>query len=160
MNFQKLLSPIYPYTTLFRSPPPPSTSLIDGRVHSSWNPIQPEPRGRNKQRDVAWALRKDVHAKSSARRCSTWSGVVSWARTSSLTKICRAVSNIFRSPVESPFSRSRMARLRTTSATSKMFPDLIFSMLARKRRFQLLDISVSRSEEHTSELQSRENLVC
>src|SRR5665811_2161134 len=40
------------------------------------------------------------------------------------------------SPVESPFSISRRARLRTTSASSKTSPVLIFSRLYLKRQVQ------------------------
>src|ERR671915_23863 len=49
------------------------------------------------------------------------------------------------SPVESPFSCSRMARLRTTSASSKTSPVLIFSRLCLKRRFQFLGIWLTSS---------------
>ncbi len=45
------------------------------------------------------------------------------------------------SPVERPFSHSRIARLRTTSASSKTSPVLIFSRLYLKRRFQFFGIS-------------------
>ena len=45
------------------------------------------------------------------------------------------------SPVDSPFSHSRIARLRTTSASSKTSPVLIFSRLYLKRRFQFFGIS-------------------
>ncbi len=49
------------------------------------------------------------------------------------------------SPVERPFSISRMARLRTTSASSKTSPVLIFSRLYLKRRFQFFGISETSS---------------
>ena len=49
------------------------------------------------------------------------------------------------SPVESPFSISRIARLRTTSASSKTSPVLIFSRLYLNRRFQFFGISETSS---------------
>ena len=49
------------------------------------------------------------------------------------------------SPVESPFSVSRMARLRTTSASSNTSPVLIFSRLCLKRRFQFFGIWLTSS---------------
>ena len=67
---------------------------------------------------------------------------MSFAYISSEARIFFAFTNICFSPVESPFSRSRRARLRTTSASSRMSPVFILSRLCLKRRFQFFGISV------------------
>ncbi len=54
------------------------------------------------------------------------------------------------SPVERPFSLSRMARLRTTSASSNTSPVLIFSRLCLKRRFQFFGIWLTSSRRTVS----------
>ncbi len=69
------------------------------------------------------------------------SASVSRAYMNSLARIFFARVYICFSPVESPFSISRMARLRTTSASSKTSPVLIFSRLYLNRRFQFLGMS-------------------
>ena len=51
-----------------------------------------------------------------------------------------AFENICFSPVDRPFSWSRCARLRTTSASSKMSPVFILSRLCLNRRFQFFGI--------------------
>ena len=64
------------------------------------------------------------------------------AYISSLMRIFFALTNICFSPVESPLSRSRRERFRTTSASSKMSPVFILSRLCLKRRFQFFGIVV------------------
>src|SRR5438445_1408011 len=70
------------------------------------------------------------------------SSSMSFAYISSLARIFLALTNICFSPVESPFSRSRRDRFRTTSANSRMSPVFILSRLCLKRRFQFLGICV------------------
>jgi hypothetical protein len=65
---------------------------------------------------------------------------------SSEARIFFAFTNICFSPVERPFSLLRTARLRTTSASSKMLPVFILSRLCLKRRFQFFGISVEPPE--------------
>src|SRR5690348_528892 len=65
-----------------------------------------------------------------------------FAYISSEARIFFAFTNICFSPVESPFSWSRSARLRTTSASSITSPVFILSRLCLKRRFQFFGISV------------------
>src|SRR6185437_14544137 len=65
-----------------------------------------------------------------------------FAYMSSEARIFFALTYICFSPVERPFSPSRSARFRTTSASSKMSPVFILSRLCLKRRFQFLGISV------------------
>ena len=67
---------------------------------------------------------------------------MSFAYISSEARIFFAFTNICFSPVERPFSRSRRARFRTTSASSRMSPVFILSRLCLKRRFQFFGISV------------------
>src|SRR5438874_372574 len=67
---------------------------------------------------------------------------MSLAYMSSLERIFLALTNICFSPVERPFSWSRSARLRTTSASSKMSPVFILSRLCLKRRFQFFGMFV------------------
>ena len=66
--------------------------------------------------------------------------------------MCLTLLNICFSPVERPFSWSRRARLRTTSAISSTSPVLILSWLCLTRRFQFMGILVgsSRSTPSTS----------
>ena len=65
-----------------------------------------------------------------------------FAYMSSEARIFFALTYICFSPVERPFSPSRSARFRTTSASSKMSPVFILSRLCLKRRFQFFGISV------------------
>ena len=67
---------------------------------------------------------------------------MSLAYMSSEARIFFAFTNICFSPVDRPFSRSRRARFRTTSASSRMSPVFILSRLCLKRRFQFFGISV------------------
>ena len=71
---------------------------------------------------------------------------MSFAYMSSEARIFFAFTNICFSPVERPFSLSRTARFRTTSASSKMLPVFILSRLCLKRRFQFFGISVEPPE--------------
>ena len=70
-----------------------------------------------------------MFSSTSSRNCVACSSSKSRAYMSSLARIFLAFENICFSPVESPLSACRMARLRTTSATSKMSPVLSLSRL-------------------------------
>src|SRR5512132_408525 len=84
-------------------------------------------------------------AMSSSRWPSASSSSISSAYISSEARIFLARVYICFSPVERPFSVSRMARLRTTSASSYTSPVLIFSRLCLKRRFQFFGIWLTSS---------------
>ena len=75
-----------------------------------------------------------------------------FAYISSEASMRLTLPNICFSPVDRPFSASRRARLRTTSASSSGSPVPIFSRLCLTRRFQLTGILVgsSRSTPTTS----------
>ena len=70
---------------------------------------------------------------------------ISSAYISSDARIFFARVNICFSPVDKPFSDSRMARLRTTSASSYTSPVRILSRLCLKRRFQFLGMMLTSS---------------
>src|SRR5919204_4600310 len=80
--------------------------------------------------------------RTSSSHSAASSSSMSFAYISSLARIFLALTNICFSPVESPFSRSRNERFRTTSASSRMSPVFILSRLCLKRRFQFLGICV------------------
>ncbi len=69
-------------------------------------------------------------ARTSSSRASALSSLVFSARASSLTRIWRALASILFSPAESPRSRSRRHRSRTTSATLMTSPEASFSRFA------------------------------
>src|SRR5581483_8656653 len=79
---------------------------------------------------------------TSSSHSAACSSVMSFAYISSEARIFLALTNICFSPVERPLSWSRKARLRTTSASSRMSPVFILSRLCLNRRFQFFGISV------------------
>src|SRR5205823_12883704 len=81
-------------------------------------------------------------ARTPSSHSAASSSSMSLAYISSLARIFLALTNICFSPVERPFSWSRSARFRTTSASSKMSPVFILSRLCLKRRFQFFGICV------------------
>ena len=70
-----------------------------------------------------------MFSRTSSRNALASSSLKSRAYMSSLARIFLAFENICFSPVERPLTAWRMARLRTTSATSKMSPVLSLSRL-------------------------------
>src|ERR1022692_1115381 len=82
-------------------------------------------------------------ARISSSSVSALSSFVFSASASSLTRICRALASMRFSPAESPRSRSRRHRSRTTSATLLPSPEASFSRLALYRRDQLVGSSVN-----------------
>src|SRR5262249_58017198 len=80
--------------------------------------------------------------RTSSSHAAASSSFMSFAYMSSEARIFFAFTNICFSPVDRPFSLFRTARLRTTSASSKMLPVFILSRLCLKRRFPFFCISV------------------
>src|SRR5581483_5166056 len=83
-----------------------------------------------------------LSARTSSSQSAHSSSSMFFAYMSSEARIFFAFTNICFSPVERPFSWSRSARLRTTSASSRTSPVFILSRLCLKRRFQFFGISV------------------
>src|SRR5687768_2003685 len=80
-----------------------------------------------------------------SRYSSASSSSLSSAYISSEARIFFARVYICFSPVDRPLSASRIARLRTTSASSNTSPVLILSRLCLKRRFQFFGIWLTSS---------------
>jgi hypothetical protein len=80
--------------------------------------------------------------RTSSSQFAVSSSSMPFAYMSSEARIFLAFTNICFSPVERPFSASRSARFRTTSASSRMSPVFILSRLCLKRRFQFFGICV------------------
>src|SRR5690606_41422193 len=76
-------------------------------------------------------------------------------------------TTLFRSPIKgTKFSEpthncaSGLDAILTASTGGREFPQLNFFYNTQLKRHTVISLSAFRSEEHTSELQSRENLVC
>src|SRR5688500_7892365 len=93
----------------------------------------------------AYAVAAKRSSSSPSRYSSAPSSSLSRAYMNSEARIFFARVYICFSPVERPFCISRMARLRTTSSSSKTSPVLIFSRLCLNRRFQFFGISETSS---------------